>query len=132
MTRASLLLFLFIGSAVAAPQDGPPVRERDEKKAGEFLHCAQVSSAVTSLAAKNGDEDAANAFRQMRIHFLLAAAMKADGEFLKSQAPKVNQNITEHRAGDKEYLGKQAESCSKVWNVEIQPLLQRRPSAPTK
>jgi len=100
--------------------------ERDEAKAAEYLYCGRVASVNMSVASQRGDQRTASGFGQMRTHFLLAATLKSDNDFVKKEIPNVLQKFdAQHpnNEGAARLLAKETEDCSAIWNNEVRSLI---------
>ena len=123
------LALLLIGAAPFAV-----AAERDEAKALDYLYCARVMGFNSTMTMQRGDANTANALRQMRTHFLLAATMKSDGEFIKREIANVVQKFdAQHPATDESMtlLKKETEQCSGVWYNDVRYLVgfEKKPPA---
>jgi len=108
--------------------------ERDEAKALDYLYCARVMGFNSTFAMQRGDATTANALRQMRTHFLLAATMKSDGEFIKREIPNVVQKFDGQHPDTAEsltLLKQETEQCSGVWYNDVRYLVgfEKKPPA---
>jgi len=100
--------------------------ERDEAKAAEYLYCGRVASVNMSVASQRGDQRTASGFGQMRTHFLLAATLKSDGDFVKKEIPNVLRKFdAQHPSneGGARLLAKETEDCSAIWSNEVRSLI---------
>jgi len=122
-SRPTLVLSLFLVSSFAS------AAERDEAKAMNYLYCARVTGVQATLAREGRNAAAANGFGQMRTHFMIAAAMKSDGEFIKREIPNVVQKFdAQHPVNTNDgaalakgvaLLKKETEECSGAWLSDV-------------
>lgn len=100
--------------------------ERDETKATQYLYCGRVAAVNMNIATERGNQRVADGFRQMRTHFLIAATLKSDGEFVKKEIPKVLKKFDEQHLGPEggaKLFRKETEECSGIWSNEVRSLI---------
>ncbi len=130
MKYANVVVALYLGSVASLSN----AVERDEAKATEYLYCGRVAAINMGVASQRGDQATANGFRQMRTHFLIAANLRSDGEFVKKEIPNVVRKFDEQHPSDPTgmaLLRKETEDCSAVWNNEVRTLIgfDKKPDA---
>jgi hypothetical protein len=115
--------------------------ERDEAKAADYIYCGRVAAINMSIASQRGDRPTANGFGQMRMHFLIAATLKSDGDFVKKEIPNAIRKFDAQHPNNEtsvQLMKKETEDCSGLWNNEVRSLIgfDKKPgtkdSEPTK
>jgi hypothetical protein len=101
--------------------------ERDETKASQYLYCSSMSAFFITLASKHGDAETANAARQLQTHFLIAATMISDGDYVKEHQEeslkRVIAQADRERAGEDGLMMNEFKGCVVTWSKEVKPLI---------
>lgn len=103
--------------------------ERDEGAAREYVYCGRVTAAWETVAELRGMADAARGMRTMRSHFVVAATLRSDTEFLKQEIQNSSQRFKQRFPGqdvtaENRELEAEGDRCAGLWKTEVKPLLE--------